>query len=251
MRSAPPLVRLLYPRADGLISVSTRALEDPILAPVLRHLPHAVIGNPYTWDVVEQARQRKPHPWLIEERRPPTFVAAGRLVGRKRFDLVIRALARLRDQGIEARLVIFGEGAARTALDSLVTELELGDRVDLPGFADNPFPSIAAADAFVLPSAVEGSPMALLEAMPLGAPIIATRAGGTTAEILAEGHSGLIVPDGDVPALAEALETVIRDPDLARLLGAAARRASESRSPIRVAQRYADFFGRALTTSAL
>jgi glycosyltransferase involved in cell wall biosynthesis len=148
----------------------------------------------------------------------------------------------LRQQSIDARLVVFGDGVERSSLEQLVAELGLRDRVDLPGFTDNPFPSIAAADAFILSSVVEGSPMVLLEAMPLGTTIVATRAGGTTCEILQDGHSGFVVPDGDDSELAHALETVIRHPQQARALGAEARRISEDRSPARVAQRYVDFF---------
>jgi glycosyltransferase involved in cell wall biosynthesis len=242
MRIAPALVRALYPHADGIVSVNARALDDPILVPLVRRLPHTVIGNPYTWDVVERAARGVPHRWLTETGRPPTFVAAGRLVKRKGFDAAIRALAKLRDQSIEAQLIVFGDGVERSALKHLAGELGLEYHVDLPGFTDNPFPSIAAADAFVLPSVVEGSPMVLLEAMPLGTPIVATSAGGTTSEILTDSKSGIIVPDDDVAALAQALEIVVRDPGRARLLGAEARRVSENRSPARVAQRYVDFF---------
>jgi glycosyltransferase involved in cell wall biosynthesis len=170
----------------------------------------------------------------------------GRLVERKGFDTAIRALAELRDRSIPARLVLLGDGVERPALERLVTELALTDRVILPGWTDNPLPSIASADAFVLPSTAEGSPLALLEAMPLGIPIVAAQSGGATAEILTHGQTGLIVADGDATALADALHTLIRDPERAGALGAAARRASDDRSPTCVAGRYADFFAQVL-----
>jgi glycosyltransferase involved in cell wall biosynthesis len=84
----------------------------------------------------------------------------------------------------------------------------------------------------------------LLEATRLGLPIIATEAGGTSAEIIHDGLSGLIVPNDDISALVNALEIVVREPQKARSLGAEAHRLSEDRSPARVAQRYVDFFAR-------
>jgi glycosyltransferase involved in cell wall biosynthesis len=243
MRVLPPLVRLLYPRARGLVSVSSRALADPIIAPLLVRLPHAVIRNPFTWDLAARANEGPPHRWLRPmNNRAFTFVAAGRLVDGKGFPLLIRALARLRRRGVDARVIILGEGEQRTSLEQLRSEVGVVDSVDMPGFTRNPYPTIAAADAFVLSSGLEGSSMALLEAMALGRPIVATAAGGTTEEVLKDRESGLVVPDGDVDALAEALGLIATRPVLARALGRAACCASEDRRPDRVAQRYVDFF---------
>jgi glycosyltransferase involved in cell wall biosynthesis len=251
MRLTPAMVRLLYPRADGLVSVNSRLLTDPALLPVLRDVPHAVIGNPYTWDVVSRAAGADPHPWLDGQTRPPTFVAVGRLVKRKGFDLAIRALAVLRDRSVEARLVILGEGVERSSLEGLAGSLGLADYVQLPGFVENPLPTVAAADALVMSSTAEGSPMALLEAMPLGIPIIATSAGGTTAEIVTDGHSGIVVPDGDPEGLARAMAAVINEPQRAVRLATGARLASGDRSPRSVAERYADFFTSHVLTQAV
>lgn len=242
MRLTPPLVRRLYPHAAGLVAVSRTALADPILAPVLDKIPHTVIGNPYTWDIEARAGHGQPHPWLRATSRCPTLVAAGALIPGKRFALLIRAMARLRERGVEARLVILGEGEERPALEALVAELGLQGSVDLPGFEPNPYPSMGAADGFVLASRVEGSPMVLLEAMRLGRPIVATEAAGATAEIVRGGRSAIIVPDGDVALLAEALEVVVRDRERARSLGAEAHKLSDDRSPGTVARRYSDFF---------
>ena len=242
MRLLPPLVRAAYPRAQGLVGVSARALADPFIAPLLTDLPNTLIGNPCTWDVTVRASAGRPHHWLATKHVEPTFVAVGRLVEGKGFPALVRAMGRLRDRGMAARLIILGEGNERETLARLTAELGLAGCIDLPGHASNPFPTVAAADVFVVSSALEGSSMALLEAMTLGRPIVATAAGGTTKEILASGKTGLVVPDGDVDALARALELLVSRPSLRDTLGRAARMASEDRRPERVARRYLDFF---------
>jgi glycosyltransferase involved in cell wall biosynthesis len=244
MRSLPSLIRRLYPHAAGLVAVSRTAADDPMLTPLLARIPHAVIGNPYTWDAAERASAGEPHAWLRDGDRQPTLLAVGALIPGKGFALLLRALEGLRARGTIARLIIFGEGFERPALERLVSELGLGGQVDLPGYEVNPYPSMRKADAFVLASRIEGSPMVILEAMRLACPIVATAAGGASAEIIRHGESGLIVADGDLDALTGALELVLSDRRRAQALGSEARRRSDDRSPARVARRYADFFAR-------
>ena len=110
MRLLRPLVTRLYPHAAGLISVSRRWLENPVLTSLLRRLPHAVIGNPYTWDVLKRADLEAPHPWLVDEDRPATFLAAGALVPVKGFAVLIRALAKLRQMGTKGLRIIYRAG---------------------------------------------------------------------------------------------------------------------------------------------
>jgi glycosyltransferase involved in cell wall biosynthesis len=124
-----------------------------------------------------------------------------------------------------------------------VKELRLGDQVAMPGFFANPFPAIRAGDVFVQASVSEGSPLAVLEAMALERPIVATEASGAVREVIDHGSTGLVVPDGDVEELAAGIERMLADSDLARRLGAAARaRARSHHSPQAVASRYCEFF---------
>jgi glycosyltransferase involved in cell wall biosynthesis len=243
MRLLPPLVKVTYPRADGLVSVSERALTDPLLARFVPRVPHAVIGNPVTWDIAARVLDGEPHPWLADpSANGRILVAVGRLLRGKGFDLLLCSVARLRERGIEVRLIIFGDGEERAELERLRHDLDLIGAVDLPGATGNPYPTLATADVFVLPSSVEGSSIALLEAMALGRPIVATEAGGATAEAVEDSRTALIVPDGDLDALTNALTNVLTSRSLADRLGSAARQASDHRRPESVAQRYIDFF---------
>src|SRR5262249_25946119 len=88
--------------------------------------------------------------------------------------------------------------------------------------------ALAAIDVFVLPSLMEGHPLAVLEAMATARPIVATAVGGN-GEAIEDGVSGLLVPPADPEALAAAILSVLRDPGLAGRLGGAARRSLEQR----------------------
>jgi glycosyltransferase involved in cell wall biosynthesis len=121
--------------------------------------------------------------------------------------------------GVDARLVILGDGPERKALEARAR----GMRVAFPGFVENAGAWFARADLFVLSSYAEGMPNALLEAMALGRPVVTTSAGGS-GEVVVDGESGLVVPPHDPHALAAAVERVLRDRTLAERLGEAAIR---------------------------
>jgi glycosyltransferase involved in cell wall biosynthesis len=152
-------------------------------------------------------------------------VAVGRLSREKGQCHLIRAAAAWRGG---ARLVIVGDGPDRAALERLARDLGVGASVIFAGMTNNVAPYYALADVFVLPSLSEGSPNVLLEAMAAGLPVVATRVGGVP-EIAADGTSALIGPSKDPAFLAHAVDRLLGNPDLARRLGAAARRAVLSR----------------------
>ena len=101
------------------------------------------------------------------------------------------------------RLLILGEGEERPRLESLVAELGLGDCVALPGFGANPYAYLVRAAVFVLSSISEALPTALIEAMAVGTPVVATDCKCGPREILQDGRFGALVPVGDVAAWPE------------------------------------------------
>jgi len=105
-----------------------------------------------------------------------------------------------------ARLLILGEGENRPALQALIKELDLEQDVSLMGFVKNPYPYMAQAALFVLSSRWEGLPTVLVEALYLGAPVIATNCPGGSREILRDGQFGKLVPVDAPIILAEAME---------------------------------------------
>jgi glycosyltransferase involved in cell wall biosynthesis len=149
-------------------------------------------------------------------------LAVGRLAAQKGFGTLLEAAAYWRDMRPEPVLVIVGEGPLKAELKSQAARLRLDVR--FPGHRDDVPALLASAAVFVLPSAWEGQPLILQEALRAGAPIIATRVGGTP-ELTGE-DAALLVPPGDAARLADAVRAVLTDPALAaKLRQAAADRA--------------------------
>jgi len=208
-------VRLAYPRADAIIAVSEGAAVD--LARVLGAAGQRIVTIPNPAILPGAAgRERGPvaHRWLGEPpgaRDAAVVVAAGRLVRKKGFDVLLEATARARRRR-ELRVVILGEGPERGALESRVAALGLGDVVALPGFVDDPLAWFARADLFVLSSFTEGMPNAMLQAMAAGCPVVATDCPSGPREVLEDGRWGVLVPPGDAVALADAIVAELGSP---------------------------------------
>ncbi len=154
--------------------------------------------------------------------------AVGRLSGEKAFDVLIRALHALRAAGRDVRLVVVGEGDARPALERLVADLGLADRVTLAGWQTDVRGYFEAMDAFALSSLREGLPNVLLEAMALEVPVVATRVNGVP-RLVQDGANGLLVEAGDPAPLAAALDRLLGDASLRATLRAAGRETVEGR----------------------
>ena len=141
------------------------------------------------------------------------MVGCGRLNDEKGFDVLVRAHAQaLADGAVPHSVVVVGEGPRRAALQSLARELGVEGSVRFPGFAANPWPVLARADLFVLPSRYEGLTLTLLEALALGVPVAASQCDGPE-EILEGGRYGALFPVEDVAALAGVIAGHLRDPD--------------------------------------
>lgn len=173
------------------------------------------------------ARSGDPRPIRLEFGLGPEDVlllSVGNLSERKGHAVLVRALAHLRDQGLQPRwkLVIAGRGSQRESLEALIEETGLGAHVFLAGHRDD-IPSLQdAADLFVMPSLWEGLPLAVLEAMFAGNPVVASLASGIP-EAMDDGVEGRLVPPGNVEALAQALGPLLRDRSLRTRMGEAAR----------------------------
>ncbi|HUF37935.1 MAG TPA: glycosyltransferase, partial [Anaerolineales bacterium] len=192
-------------RADGILAVSHGVAEDLALSTGLPRSRIEVIYNPIvTPDLDLRASAPVVHPWFLNG-ACRTVLAIGRLVPQKDFSTLIRAFKIVSGETPDARLVIFGEGAEKAALKRLVRELDLNEKVDLPGFVPNPYPYLAKASVFVLSSIYEGLPGVLIEALYFGIPLVATDCPSGTREILAGGQHGRLVPVGEPEVMAEAI----------------------------------------------
>ncbi len=213
----PLFMKWLYPHADAIVGVSQGVTAD--LAKLLAIAPHKLrtIYNPVVDDqLMTQAKALPAHSWL-QDSSVPVFLAVGRLTIQKDFATLIQAFALLRKRR-QARLLILGEGEARQELEALIQKLGIAEDVALPGFVDNPYAYMSRAAALVLSSRWEGLPTVLIEAMACGCPVVSTNCPSGPEEILAAGKYGVLVPTGDVSALATAMVEILDQPTSQELL---------------------------------
>ena len=158
----------------------------------------------------------------------PTVLYLGRLKRYKRVDLPIRAVAALRDEGVDVRLIIAGTGDQEARLRALVRELGVGEAVEFRGFVseEEKVDLFRRAWVHVLTSPKEGWGITNLEAAACGTPTIASDAPGLRDSVV-DGETGFLVPHGDVRALAERIRTLAGDDELRERLGRNARVFSE------------------------
>lgn len=200
----PYLIGKSYGSADAVVAVSTGVADDLAETTKIPRRSIEVIYNPVvTPEVAAAARAPVDHPWLAPD-EPPVVLGIGRLAPKKDFPALLRAFAAARCEG-RARLLILGEGPARSEIEGLVRTLGLEADVALPGFVENPYAYLAHASLFVLSSRWEGLPTVLIEAMFCGTPVVSTDCLSGPREILGDGRYGRLVPVGDVSALAEAI----------------------------------------------
>ncbi len=153
--------------------------------------------------------------------------AIGRLEHQKRFDVLVRAFRRIAEHFPRAQLLIGGEGSLKGLLDRQIAKAGLAGRCRLVGHVEDVRMLHHALDLFVQASSYEGTPNAILEAMALETPIVATAVGGT-AELARDGIEALIVPPNDEQALVDALIEAVNDPVAGSRRAAAARKRVET-----------------------
>ena len=152
----------------------------------------------------------------------PVVLTTGRLAPMKGQRYLLDAVPALAARFPDLAVVVLGEGALRGALTRQAVDLGVAHRVRLPGHRSDARLLLDAADVFVLPSLHEGMPLAVLEAMEAGLPVVATDVIGT-AEVVAQEGTGLLVRPRDAPALADAIGGLLVDPGARRRLGEAGR----------------------------
>lgn len=173
-------------------------------------------------------------PAYAGERRK-IIVTAGRLTAQKNHALLLNAFALIHRNYSDYKLVIYGDGDKKDELQRLVNELGLTNKVEMPGYTTDIGEAIYDASLFVLSSDYEGMPNALMEAMALGVPCVSTDCDGGGARFLIENKkNGLLVPKGDVDALANAMEQMLSNREFAEKCGREAHQICERLAPEKI-----------------
>ena len=204
------LDRLVRPLTTQFICVAQSTREAGIAARTCRPQTTSVIPNAV--DVAATSRASL-------DGNPPRVVSVGRLKEPKDFVGLVQALS-VADVPYSAAIV--GDGPDRELVEEAIRGHAVEDRVALLGERDDVAAQLAQSDVFVLASRSEGMPLSVLEAMAAGLPVVATAVGGVP-ELVVSGETGLLVPPGDIDALAAALRTVLSDAQLRRAMGDAGR----------------------------
>jgi glycosyltransferase involved in cell wall biosynthesis len=150
------------------------------------------------------------------------IAAAGQLIPRKGYRHLLQAVADLRHNHSELRLIIFGEGYLNNQLRAQAASLGLGDIVQFAGFRDDLDGYMGCFDIFAHPALAEGLGVATLKAAAAGVPVVGFNAGGLP-EAVIDGETGILVPPENVAALKDAIEKLIDDEDLRQRMGAVGR----------------------------
>ena len=150
------------------------------------------------------------------------FGTIARLDPIKNHNMMLRAFKRVLTAGIDAKLMIVGDGDERANVEALVDELQLSSSVIMTGYEPKPHGHLALMDIYLLPSLSEGTSMTLLEAMSLGKPCIVTDAGGNP-EIVLHNETGLVTPNDDEQAYTQAMILLAKDHTKQALFGMAAK----------------------------
>lgn len=172
----------------------------------------------------------------------PLVVAAGRLTTQKGFDLLIEAFGEVSVRAPDWQLRIYGNGPKRQELQQLIDDRHLGHAVQLMGRSRTLATVMVRSSIFVLSSRYEGMPMVVLEAMAHGLPVVSFDCPTGPRELITNGVDGILVPAGDVRALASAIGRLIRDERTRRELGAAARRRVDAYSTTVIMPRWEALF---------
>jgi GalNAc-alpha-(1->4)-GalNAc-alpha-(1->3)-diNAcBac-PP-undecaprenol alpha-1,4-N-acetyl-D-galactosaminyltransferase len=206
--------KVIYNTADVLLTNS-----EPIQRYLCRRYPDKKIHSiPNLLELPTEVWAQPQTP----ETEGKLIVSVGRFAPEKGHRYLIEALNLLKQQNVAWRCTFLGEGKLEAELRALVTEYGLSEQVTFPGFCEDVFSVLLTADVFVLPSLHESSPNALIEAMGIGMPCIASDLTGI-ANLVEDEANGVRVPPKDPTALAAALYRILTAPDFATELGKNAR----------------------------
>lgn len=209
------LIKCILTKADGCVFQTEEAKQyfPKELQDKSRIIYNAVANEFYSTQMLENKNSR-------------VIVSCGRLVEQKNFKLLIKAFGLVSKHFENVVLKIYGEGEQKKELQNLINNLDLGGKIFLMGNTENVAEALAEATIFVLTSNFEGMPNALMEAMAMGLPCVATDCPCGGPKMLLNNNNGILVPINDTNALYKAIFELLSDPVKLRIISKNAREAS-------------------------
>jgi glycosyltransferase involved in cell wall biosynthesis len=226
---------------DAFVTVSNANRERMIGLEGVR--PEKVVVIPTAY-VPRAAEPQRGEPVREELGIPEDAPVVGTIVTMRRekaLDVLVDAVAVLREREPDVRMIVVGDGVGRVEWQAYSEERGLGDAGHWVGFRRDIGALIDSFDVSVLSSDWEGSPLFVLESMAHDTPVVCTGVGGLP-DVIEDGVSGLLVPPRDSPALADALATVLADQALRGRLAAAATDRLPEFSVERIAARFGELY---------
>jgi glycosyltransferase involved in cell wall biosynthesis len=207
---------------DRLVTVSPRLRTQLLAMGIGRSEQVEVIPLGLDLGRFQQPHSEPPtlRPALDLAPETPLLGIVGRLAPIKDHTTLFQAMALLQARGQVAHLLVVGDGEERGRLEGLARRLGLDTRIHFLGWRTDLAAIMKELDVVVCASRNEGTPVALIEAMAAGIPVLSTDVGGV-ADLVAHGKTGWLVPPGDPPAVARAIEELLGDPALRARLGSA------------------------------
>lgn len=209
-RIMPLLIRITYPHADFIVCVAKDIAKElkevfGLKSEKLKVIYNAVV----TEKLIENSMQEFDNPYFNHS-KIPMILGVGRLTSQKNFASLIHAFSTIRKKQ-KSKLVILGEGPLLNDLKNLSKELNIHKDVYFPGFVKNPFVWMKHAKVFVLSSAYEGLPNALIQAMACGTQVVSTNCPTGPSEILEDGKWGFLCPVDDNHSLAQGISNILEN----------------------------------------
>lgn len=213
------LRRWALKHSENIIAPSAGVADDLVLKLGIQKQKIKIIYNPIDYQKIQTLASESVPFFFDFDPAVRVVLAVGRMNPQKDFATLIKAFA-LAEQTENSVLLLLGEGGDREQLTKLVTELNLNNKVFMPGIVDNPFAYMKQASVFVLSSKYEGLPNVLLQALATGVPIVSTDCPSGPREILENGRWGCLVPVGDPNKMAKGIiaglngNLMIPEPDI-------------------------------------
>jgi len=197
----PIVTKYVFSKSESIIAISNGVKTDTMKTFGISGSNIKTIYNPaITDDIFDKMKEPVEHPFFREDNT--VFIAVGRLVEQKGFDVLINAFKNVEKQ-TGAKLIILGDGKEKENLRRLRQDLSLTNSISFEGFVKNPYKYIYNSDVFVLSSLWEGFGNVVAEALACATPVVATDCDSGPAEILDNGKYGKLVPVGDITKLSK------------------------------------------------